>query len=87
MDALQRRVVWQQQKQQIDENVGSRNRLHEFLEERLEILLCRLLAMKTDYVIEPFRFRVEALCGLPIGFGLLDPLHGLTLHITPFQFL
>ena len=56
-------------------------------QERLEILLDRLLAVKSDYLPKPgalFNIARQTLGGLEIGVGFLDPLtqQGLRVRIT-----
>jgi hypothetical protein len=60
----------QQQSKQIAENVGIRNGVPQFFQQRFEMLLGRLLAEKTELVMQRFSSPTE-LDGEPIiGVGL-----------------
>src|SRR5262245_16986342 len=55
-----------------------------FLQQRLEVLFRRLLAMKADQVAQRRNLRGEIACPFPVLLCLENPLPRLTLHIRLF---
>jgi hypothetical protein len=69
--------------QELLEIVCLRNRLIQFLEQRLQVLFSRLLAVKTNLVMKPPSTLLQFVCGLVVVFGLGHPFARRGLHREP----
>ena len=61
-----------------------RNRLAEFLEERFQVFLGRLLTMKAKLVMKRFTSLSDRLGESVVGFGFANPLARRSFHTRPF---
>ncbi len=82
---LERRVVGQEQIEQVGQIVSAGYGRAELLQKRLEVLLRSLLAVKADHVRERWRSCGESSCArLQVAFRLAYPAADFHLHTRPF---
>lgn len=77
-------IMGDQALQQRQEFVNSRHDETEFLKQCLEVLLSRLLAVKTDFVMSGRAELCQAVGDAEIAFGLADPSGRQLFHVKPF---
>jgi len=80
----ERRVVGQEQIEQVGQIVSAGYGCAELLQQCLQVLLRSLLAVKADHVRERWRSCGESSRALQVAFGLAYPAADFHLHTRPF---
>ena len=80
----ERRVVRQEQIEQVGQIVSAGYGRAELLQKRLQVLLRCLLAVKAGHVRERWRSCGESFCALQVALGLAYPAADFHLHTRPF---